>query len=139
MSQVPSTTGSSSSSSSASDKTTKKINELDMDDFLKLMISELQNQDPMNPMDNKDMLAQVSQIRQIGSNDQLTKTLETVLQGQNFSSAANLIGKNIKGIDNNGANVTGIVDRVTVADGVNTLHVGSSELKLSNIGEIDQG
>lgn len=137
MSQVPSTSGSSSTSSSTSDKT-KKINELDIDDFLKLMISELQNQDPLNPMDNKDMLAQISQIRAIGSNDKLTTTLDTVLRGQNFSSATNLIGKTVKGLDNTGANVSGVVDRVTVADGINTLHVGTSKLKLSNVAEIYQ-
>jgi flagellar basal-body rod modification protein FlgD len=137
MSQVPSTSGSSSSSSSSAEKA-KKINELDIDDFLKLMISELQNQDPLNPMDNKDMLAQISQIRAIGSNDKLSSTLDTVLQGQNFTSATNMIGKTVKGIDNTGLNVTGVVDRVTVADGINTLHVGSSELKLSNIAEIYQ-
>ncbi len=137
MSQVPSTSGSSSTISSTADKT-KKINELDIDDFLKLMISELQNQDPLNPMDNKDMLAQISQIRAIGSNDKLTTTLDTVLRGQNFSSATNLIGKTVKGLDNTGLNVTGVVDRVTVADGINTLHVGTSQLKLSNVAEIYQ-
>jgi flagellar hook assembly protein FlgD len=136
MSQVPSTSGSSGSSLSANDKTTRKLNELDIDDFLKLMISELQNQDPLNPMDNKDMLAQISQIRAIGSNDKLSETLDTVLRGQNFSSATNLIGKTVKGLDKMGASVTGVVDRVTVADGINTLHVGSSELKLSNVAEI---
>jgi flagellar basal-body rod modification protein FlgD len=136
MSQVPSTTGSSGSSSSAGDKTARKLNELDIDDFLKLMISELQNQDPLNPMDNKDMLAQIGQIREIGSNDKLTQTLDTVLRGQNFSSATNLIGKTVKGLDNTGANVSGVVDRVTVADGVNTLHVGDSKMKLSNVAEI---
>lgn len=138
MSQVPSTAGSSSSTSSSTDRTTRKLNELDIDDFLKLMISELQNQDPLNPMDNKDMLAQISQIREIGSTDKLTSTLDTVLRGQNFASATSLIGKTVKGLDNMGLNVTGKVDRVTVANGVNTLHVGSSQLKLSNVAEIFQ-
>lgn len=137
MTQVPSATGISSTSSSSNGSS--KVNELDIDDFLKLMISELQNQDPLNPMDNKDMLAQISQIRAIGSNDKLTTTLDTVLRGQNFSSATSLIGKTVKGLDNTGLNVTGVVDRVTVADGVNTLHVGSAQLKLSNVAEIYEG
>ena len=114
---------------------TKKLNELDIDDFLKLMISELRNQDPLNPMDNKDMLAQISQIRAIGSNDKLTATLDTVLRGQNFSSATSMIGKKVTGLDITGSEVTGVVDRVTVADGVNTLHVGEKQLRLSNIRE----
>ena len=52
-----------------------------MNTFLKLMITELQQQDPLNPMDNKDMLNQIAQIRAVGASDQLTKTLNSVLLG----------------------------------------------------------
>jgi len=38
-----------------------------MNTFLKLMITELQQQDPLNPMDNKDMLNQIAQIRAVGA------------------------------------------------------------------------
>ena len=45
------------------------------------MITELQNQDPLNPMDNTQMLEQINQIRQIGATDKLTSTLDSVLLG----------------------------------------------------------
>ena len=44
-----------------------------LDDFLKLMIAELQNQDPLDPMENSEMLQQLSQMRSIGATDKLTE------------------------------------------------------------------
>ena len=49
----------SNNSSSAAASTGNAINDIDMNTFLKLMITELQQQDPLNPMDNKDMLNQI--------------------------------------------------------------------------------
>ena len=49
------------------DGASEAINDIDLGTFLRLMIAELQNQDPLNPLDNKDMLAQISQIREVGA------------------------------------------------------------------------
>jgi len=45
---------------------------LDMSDFIELMVAELTNQDPLNPMDNSEMMAQLTQMSAIESNQQLT-------------------------------------------------------------------
>jgi flagellar hook assembly protein FlgD len=116
----------SSSSTLASDKaktSTDAINDIDLNTFLKLMIAELQNQDPLNPLDNKDMLAQISQIREVGATDKLTQTLDSVLLGQNISSATNLIGADISALSDDGQSITGIVDRVSIDKGSPKLHV----------------
>jgi flagellar basal-body rod modification protein FlgD len=110
--------------------------DLNLDTFIQLLVSELQNQDPMNPMDNAQILNQVSQIRAIESNTRLTDTLDSVLRGQNVSTASSLLGKKISGLTDQGDKVQGIVDRVTVADGATTLHVGGNQVSLKNIGEI---
>src|SRR5215208_7083030 len=102
------------------------INDIDMDTFLKLMITELQQQDPLNPLDNKDMLNQIAQIRAIGASDQLTNTLNSVLLGQNITSATNLIGADISALTDNGQAITGIVSRVAIDKGVPKLHVENS-------------
>jgi flagellar basal-body rod modification protein FlgD len=112
------------------------LEELDTSQFLDLMIAELQNQDPMNPMDNAQMIEQIGQIRQIDASTRLTETLDAVLMGQNLSSAASMIGKTITGLDADAKKITGKVDRVTVADGVPKLHVGAKTVTLSNVGEI---
>ena len=94
------------------------LNDLDVDTFLKLMITELQNQDPLNPLDNSDMLNQINQIRQIGSTDKLTGTLDSVLLGENIASSTNLIGKDVKAISDDNQAVSGTVNRVSIENGV---------------------
>jgi flagellar basal-body rod modification protein FlgD len=117
------TSNSSSSGSSSSGSTGNAINDIDMNTFLKLMITELQQQDPLNPMDNKDMLNQIAQIRAVGASDQLTKTLNSVLLGQNISSATNLIGADVSALTDDGQAVTGTVNRVAIDKGVPKIHL----------------
>src|SRR3954453_1486494 len=125
MAITPTISTSSSSSKSSGSKPTAAdaINNLDLNVFLKLMITELQQQDPLNPLDNKDMLNQIAQIRAVGSSDKLTKTLDSVLLGQNIASATNLIGADISAITDDGQSVTGIVSRISIDKGVPKLHV----------------
>jgi flagellar basal-body rod modification protein FlgD len=99
------------------------INDIDLGTFLRLMIAELQNQDPLNPLDNKDMLAQISQIREVGATDQLTATLEGVLLGQNISSATNLIGADIDAVSDDNQRVSGIVTRISIEGNEPKLHL----------------
>lgn len=118
----PSSTSSSNSTSSSASRT-NAVNDIDMDTFLKLMITELQQQDPLNPIDNKDMLAQIAQIRAVGASDQLTKTLNSVLLGQNVLSATNLIGADVSALTDDGQSITGVVNRVSIDKGTPKLHI----------------
>jgi flagellar hook assembly protein FlgD len=102
------------------------IKDLDVDSFLKLMIAELQNQDPLNPMENDQMLAQIGQMREIAASDKLTKTLDGVLLGQNIASATNLIGAEIDAISDDNQKISGTVDKISIAGGVPKLHIEES-------------
>jgi flagellar hook assembly protein FlgD len=99
------------------------INDVNIDDFLKIMITELQNQDPLNPLENDELIAQISQIRSVGATEKLTETLDSVLLGQNISSATNLIGAEIDALSDDNQQVTGLVERVSVTDGQPKLHL----------------
>ena len=70
-----------------------RMNELTMSDFIKMMVAELENQDPMNPMSNTEMLQQISQMRSITSSDRLTNGIEALTLGQALSTASSLIAK----------------------------------------------
>lgn len=115
MSQVPSLLDSGQTGQTSGQLDT--LNELDVDVFLKLLITELQNQDPLNPLDNSEMLAQINQIREIGATDKLTNTLDSVLLGQNISSATSLIGADVDAISNTNEKVSGRVSRVSIENG----------------------
>jgi flagellar basal-body rod modification protein FlgD len=109
---------------------------LDMDEFLKLMIAELQNQDPLNPMENSDILEQIGQMRQIDSSTRLSDTLDSVLLGQNLSNANTLIGRRVEGLSDEGESIAGVVERVTIEDKSVKLHVAGGTLSLTNVREV---
>jgi len=119
------------------------LGQVDLDQFLNLMIAELQNQDPLNPTDNSEFLAQITQLREIGASDQLSSTLGQVLEGQNLTTASGLIGKQITALSDDLENVDGVVDRVSVEvgdDGERSIrvHVGSADVNLRNVREVTE-
>jgi flagellar basal-body rod modification protein FlgD len=138
MSQIPSgyNTGATSNNSSVTGSDFDTLNDLDLDAFLKLLITEMQNQDPLNPMDNSEMLAQINQLREIGSTDKLTSTLDSVLLGQNISASTGLIGQDIQAISDDGQKVAGTVTRVSIEDGVPKLQL---DLAMKAEASIEQG
>jgi flagellar basal-body rod modification protein FlgD len=137
--------GSNSSTNNSSSTTTKgnDFSSVDLDQFLGLLITEMQNQDPMNPMDNAQMLTQLSQIREIGATNQLSTTLQDFSVGQQLSMASNIIGKKVSGLDTDAKEITGVVDRVTVQSDASdatkrkvSVHIGQKVVDMSNIREI---
>lgn len=99
------------------------IEDLDLDVFLDLMLTQLQQQDPLNPMDNQEMLNTISQIREISANDHLSETLASVQLGQNVATATGLIGTEVEGITDEGRRVIGDVKQVAINDGEPLLQV----------------
>jgi len=96
---------------------------VDVNAFLELMIAELQNQDPLDPMDNAQMLQQIGQIREIASNDRLSESLDAMLLGQNVATATSLVGQWVAGLSDEGEMVMGTVERAYIEDGEAVLHV----------------
>lgn len=121
------------------------FNSLGTGDFLKLLVQELQNQDPLNPMDNSDMVQQIGQIREIGATDDLTGTLTSLNNSQQLVTASGLIGRSVKGLANDSTEVDGVVDRITVEtnDENNArsikVHVGGKTMSVENIRDIQTG
>lgn len=117
-------------------------NDLGTGDFLKLLIQELQNQDPLNPMDNSEMVQQIGLIRQIGSSDALTNTLTDLSDNQQLVTASGLIGKTVTGLATDSSSVDGVVDRVSVETNDENqarsikVHVGNKTMVLENVRDI---
>jgi flagellar basal-body rod modification protein FlgD len=127
------------SGSSSTQATNDALNNLQMDDFLQLMITELQNQDPLSPMDNAQLLQQISQIREIAASSSMTETLQAVLFGQSISNASSLIGKEVKALNDAGDPITGGVEKVAIAEGEVKVYVGDHVVSLNNVSEILAG
>lgn len=70
---------------------------LNSDDFYRLLITEMQNQDPFEPNDTEAIIGQISQIRNIEVSGELSDTLATMTANNRNVSAADLIGKYVRG------------------------------------------
>ncbi|MDR2644089.1 MAG: flagellar hook capping protein [Planctomycetaceae bacterium] len=115
-----------------------RMNDLTTSDFIKMMVAELQHQDPMDPMSNTEMLSQISQMRQITSSDKLSAGIESLIKGEALATASSLIGKTVTGVDSLGENVTGKVDKVTIeGNNVAKLHIGNSIVDVTNVTAIN--
>ena len=110
---------------------------LKAEDFIKMMVTQLQNQDPLEPAKNEQLLSQMSQIGQLQSSDKLQSSLSTMVLQNNIGSASNVIGKTVKGIDDQKDDVEGIVNSVKVEDGNVYLELDNGKrLSFSNVTHI---
>ena len=91
--------------------------ELESADFMKVLISELSNQDPFNPQDSAALLEQLSSLRNIESQLVLQERLEDLVLQNQITLAGGLIGRIVSGLDPNNDSVEGIVTAVRVRDG----------------------
>jgi len=113
-------------------KSTK--NQLQTDDFIKMMLTQLQNQDPLEPAKNQEILAQMSQIGQLQTATQLQDTLKGLTLQNQLGSAGNLIGKLVQGLDENNDNVVGLVNSVRVENNQVFLELDSGKtLSMTNV------
>lgn len=127
------------------DNQNEGYNALDTDNFLALLINELQNQDPLDPVDNAQMVQQIGQIREIGATDQLTSTLTDLSNSQQLVTASGLIGRTVEGLADDQTNITGTVDKITVETNEDNqarsvkVHVGDKTMEIENIRQIQTG
>ena len=106
------------------------------DDFLKLLITELRSQDPMEPMKNSEFLGQIATLNQIESYATLTDSLRSLQHSGDLASASALIGKAVIGVTDDGLEGGGLVSRVVVLDGQVKLVIGDKTMSLSAVAQV---
>jgi flagellar basal-body rod modification protein FlgD len=74
---------------------TTKQNTIDQEDFIKLFLSQLQFQDPLEPVDNREFLAQLAQFSNLEQTRQTTQNTEGLLVMQSSSQALGLLNKTV--------------------------------------------
>ncbi|UTR15095.1 flagellar hook assembly protein FlgD [Salipaludibacillus sp. LMS25] len=111
---------------------------LDKDAFLKLLIVQLQNQDPLNPMEDKEFIAQMAQFSALEQMTNMNVNMQKFMEAQmnNFTSHSDLIGKQIEWTTSSGNKREGIVTSVMFKDGDVQVVVGDTNVKTDNITKI---
>ena len=97
---------------------------LGKDDFLKLLVEQLKQQDPTNPTDMNGMTAQMTQFSMLEQLTNLSKAGQSTNDSVARSEAVSLIGRTVTWIDGDGLAHTGTVETVDTSAGSPTLTVG---------------
>ena len=86
--------------------------ELDKDDFLKILLTQLTHQDPTKPMEDKEFIAQMAQFSSLEQMTNMTKEFGQMQNMVKANHAVSLIGKNVNIVDN-GEMISGVVEEVS--------------------------
>jgi flagellar basal-body rod modification protein FlgD len=128
-------------STTGTDAVRQVTKELDRDAFLQLLVYQLQNQDPLNPTDNGEMIAQLAQFSALEQMNNLNESFTTVSESMdrlNFVSASALVGRTVSGTALDGNTIQGTVERVYMdSDNSVYLMVGTTPIALTDIQHID--
>jgi len=101
-----------------------------------LLVTELQNQDPLNPVDNKEFIAELAQFSSLEQMQNMNTSFQTLLTQQSLSQlnfAVNLVNHNIVGTDSSGNQVTGAVTNIDYSSGNTSVVVNNTSVSLANI------
>jgi flagellar basal-body rod modification protein FlgD len=113
--------------------TNERKQSLDSEVFMKLLVTQLTNQDPSSPMDTNEM---ISQTTQLASMEQLTALATTTTENFALSmrqTAAALMGQEAQYVDAAGVEKSGIVTAVSFAAGVPLVTIGDTAVSLDSV------
>jgi len=82
-------------------------------DFLQLLMAQLRNQDPLKPMEDTAMIAQMAQFSSLEATQHLSSVIEKSTNMQTVTQAASLVGKYVEAMRADGTAIGGLVSGVT--------------------------
>ena len=105
----------------------KQNSELSTEGFFKLLAAQLQNQDMSSPMDNSEMMTQMTQIAMMQAMDNFSTSMDDFAQVNTINYGTSMMGKSvlIGAIDKNGQMTkhNGTVTRVDIYNGTPTIYL----------------
>ena len=130
MSSVSSTT-SSTLAGAAAGVTSGQV--LGKDDFLKLLVTQLQHQDPMNPMDDKDFMGQMAQFSTLEQITNLAQSTSQMSAETQVSQSIALIGHQVSFAREDGSTGSGVATSVALSNGSILITVGDEQVSPGSI------
>ena len=108
------------------------------DTFLKLLVAQMRYQDPANPVDSSQMMAQTATFTQVEKLEQLVTQNASMLVLQESATAGSLVGRTATYTDSTGAAVSGVVTSVKLAsrDSEAVAVIGGKDVPVGRLTEI---
>jgi len=118
--------------------TASNTTKMDGDMFLKLMLQELQNQDPTSPVDNKEFLAQQAQFTQVSETQEMNASMT---KNNAVMQTLALVGKDVVMVDPNDSKktITGTVTEASFDSTNSSITVGGKQYPLSLVTSVKNG
>jgi len=98
---------------SASTPAASQANTLGLQDFLKILLTQLNYQDPLKPMDNQEFMAQMAQFTALEQSQRLNDKLDLLIANQAALQSVGLIGRTVD-VSTDSGNVTGTVTSLSL-------------------------
>jgi flagellar basal-body rod modification protein FlgD len=111
-------------------------NELGQESFMKLLVAQLKYQDPSNPSDGTQFLAQTAQFTMVEKLSDLAASQQQLVSAQLQFGASNLVGKTVSYTGTDGRTATGVVTAATISGSNPTVKVGNTDVPLSSVKEV---
>lgn len=116
--------------------TSEAENSLGQDAFLKLLVAQLKYQDPLNPADGADFMAQTAQFAMVEKLNEMQKQGEATVTGQQQMQALQMVGKQVAYVDETGMARQGTVESVRLSSLGQTLTIGGQSVGLTSVTEV---
>jgi len=129
---VASTYSSNTNNSAVTDAVQKANNDLGKDAFLKILITQLSNQDPLDPLKDKDFIAQMAQFSTLEQMTNMNKSIEQMVS-MNKASAVSYIGRLIEYTDDDGLPAYATVGYVRFEEGKIILNTTEGDVPLEKV------
>jgi flagellar basal-body rod modification protein FlgD len=122
-------------SGTSSTQSPSAVGSLSSNDFLKLMVAQLQYQDPMQPMDASALMQQTSSLTSVQTLQSMSSLEQECLGMQEAATATGLLGKQVTATDSSGNTLSGVVSDVSYTASGPTLNVGGTEVPIADISQ----
>ena len=109
---------------------------LGKDEFLNLLVTQLSYQDPLNPMDSTESIAQLAQFSALEQMQNVGDQIESLRQASGLTDAMLLQGQTVEAVDANGAFYSGTVDSAVWSQNGLVLTIGGVQVPMSSITEL---
>lgn len=113
-----------------------RTQDLGRDQFLLLLTTQLKHQDPLEPMKDREFVAQLAQFNALEQMILLNRSFESFLTGNQIAQAGSLIGRTVTGVSVEGETVSGEVEKVAAEEKNVYLIVDGQKIKLSAVQEV---
>jgi flagellar basal-body rod modification protein FlgD len=110
--------------------------ELGQDAFLKLLVAQLKYQDPLNPADGAEFLAQTAQFTMVEKLADLEAQGQSTVTSQQQMQAAQLVGRQVTYVDATGTLVEGVVESAEYTPDGQSLTIDGQAVELDNITKV---